>query len=338
MKMLQYIKDRSLFLIINFILFFIVFIISIYFNFSKSFVIAIFTLWFFPLTSYIILEFIKFNKYYKNVESICDSLDKKYLLSEVIEEPDFVEGKILYDLLSETNRSMREGINHYKNIQKEYKEYIEMWVHEIKTPIASTLLLIENNIDTMPLGIKEQIKNIEDYVEQVLYYSKINDANKDYIVKSVNLELIVKNVIRKNASDFIHKKISMNLKDINENVYTDPKWIEFIINQIISNSIKYSLKISPKMNIESVKNENNTVLIIEDNGVGITEKDISKVFEKGFTGENGRKFGRSTGMGLYLCKNLCDKLGIGINITSKENEWTKVSLVFPHDKNRILAK
>ena len=136
-------------------------------------------LWFLPLISYIILEFIKFNKYYKNVVSICDSLDKKYLLSEIIEEPDFAEGKILDDLLSETNRSMRESINYYKNIQKEYEEYIEMWIHEIKTPIASTLLLIENNIDIMPLGIKEQIKNIENYVEQVLYYSKINDVNNN---------------------------------------------------------------------------------------------------------------------------------------------------------------
>ncbi len=208
MTILQYIKDKSLFLIINLVLFFIVFIISIYINLSFELVIGIFILWFFPLISYIILEFIKFKKYYEKVEGICDGLDKKYLLSEVIEEPEFPEGKILYDLLSETNRSMRENINYYRNIQKEYEEYIEMWVHEIKTPIASTLLLIENNIDIMPLGIKEQIKNIEDYVEQVLYYSKINDVNKDYIVKNVNLELVVKNVIRKNASDFIHDKLS----------------------------------------------------------------------------------------------------------------------------------
>ncbi|MBC5997899.1 sensor histidine kinase [Romboutsia ilealis] len=338
MTILQYIKDKSLFLIINLILFFIVFIISIYTNISIQFIIVIFMLWFLPLISYIILEFIKFNKYYKNVVSICDSLDKKYLLSEIIEEPDFAEGKILYDLLSETNRSMRESINYYKNIQKEYEEYIEMWIHEIKTPIASTLLLIENNIDIMPLGIKEQIKNIENYVEQVLYYSKINDVNKDYIVKSVNLELVVKNVIRKNASDFINKKISINLDDINENVYTDSKWIEFIINQIISNSIKYSVKISPKISINLIKNENNTILTIEDNGVGITDKDIRKVFEKGFTGNNGRKFGRSTGMGLYICKKLCDKLGIGINLISKENEGTKISLAFPYDKNRTLVK
>ena len=338
MTILQYIKDKSLFLIINLVLFFIVFIISIYINLSFELVIGIFILWFFPLISYIILEFIKFKKYYEKVEGICDGLDKKYLLSEVIEEPEFPEGKILYDLLSETNRSMRENINYYRNIQKEYEEYIEMWVHEIKTPIASTLLLIENNIDIMPLGIKEQIKNIEDYVEQVLYYSKINDVNKDYIVKNVNLELVVKNVIRKNASDFIHKKISINLDDINKNVYTDPKWIEFIINQIISNSIKYSAKELPKINIRSVKNENNTILEIEDNGVGIIDKDIRKVFEKGFTGENGRKFGKSTGMGLYLCNKLCDKLGIGINLISKENEGTKVSLIFPHDKNRILVK
>ena len=132
MTILQYIKDKSLFLIINLVLFFMVFIISTYINLSFVLVIGIFILWFFPLISYIILEFIKFKKYYEKVESIYDSLDKKYLLSEVIEEPEFIEGKILYDLLSETNRSIRENINYYRNIQKEYEEYIEMWVHDTR--------------------------------------------------------------------------------------------------------------------------------------------------------------------------------------------------------------
>ena len=132
MTILQYVKDKSLFLIINFVLFFMVFIISTYINLSFALVIGIFILWFFQLISYIILEFIKFKKYYEKVESIYDSLDKKYLLSEVIEEPEFIEGKILYDLLSETNRSIRENINYYRNIQKEYEEYIEMWVHDTR--------------------------------------------------------------------------------------------------------------------------------------------------------------------------------------------------------------
>ena len=334
MTILQYIKDKSLFLIINLILFFIVFIISIYTNISIQFIIVIFMLWFLPLISYIILEFIKFNKYYKNVVSICDSLDKKYLLSEIIEEPDFAEGKILYDLLSETNRSMRESINYYKNIQKEYEEYIEMWIHEIKTPIASSKLVIENNYNNdIVRKIDTQINKIDNFVEQVLYYSRSNEVGKDYIIKKVELEPLVKKVIKRNQRDFISKRISLELKDLEQVVYSDSKWIEFILNQIIVNAIKYSKGNNDKIEIESQKQNNSVILSIKDYGVGINEKDIGRVFEKGFTGENGRKFGKSTGIGLYLCKKLCEKLGLGLYIDSKENNGTKVNIIFPTTEN-----
>ncbi|WP_334302799.1 ATP-binding protein [Romboutsia hominis] len=176
---------------------------------------------------------------------------------------------------------------------------------------------------------------MENYIDQVLYYSRSNDVSKDYIIKNFNLERIIRCVIRKNASDFINKRIGIDIKEINFNVYSDEKWVEFILNQIINNAIKYSKESEGKVSINAVKNKNNIILSIKDNGVGINEKDIDRVFEKGFTGENGRIFGKSTGIGLYLCKKLCDKLGLGINIVSKQQEGTEIRIIFPVGKDDI---
>ena len=143
----------------------------------------------------------------------------------------------------------------------------------------------------------------------------------------------VKKVIKRNQRDFISKRISLELKDLEQVVYSDSKWIEFILNQIIVNAIKYSKGNNDKIEIESQKQNNSVILSIKDYGVGINEKDIGRVFEKGFTGDNGRKFGKSTGIGLYLCKKLCEKLGLGLHIDSKENYGTKVTIIFPTTEN-----
>ncbi|MEH7435743.1 ATP-binding protein, partial [Bacillus thuringiensis] len=129
--------------------------------------------------------------------------------------------------------------------------------------------------------------------------------------------------------DFINKRIKLDIKDINETVYSDRKWVEFIINQILGNSIKYSNNKEQMIRIYSIKKTNSVILNIEDNGVGIVTQDINRVFEKGFTGENGRRFSKSTGMGLYLCEKLCSKLGMKISIESEVNKGTRVTLIFP---------
>ena len=120
-------------------------------------------------------------------------------------------------------------------------------------------------------------------------------------------------------------------------VYGDAKWLEFILNQVVGNSIKYTREKEGKVRAYTVKNENNIVLTLEDNGIGIIDKDINRVFEKGFTGENGRKYGKSTGIGLYLCKKLSDQLGLGISLTSKIGEGTKVNIIFPLGKANLMS-
>ena len=176
------------------------------------------------------------------------------------------------------------------------------------------------------------MKRVEGFIEQVLYYARSSDVSKDYIIKEFSLRNVVMKAVKSNSRDFINKNIKLNVSELEGSIFSDEKWVEFIINQIIINAVKFSIPNKGEVSIFSKINENNIILTIEDNGVGISEKDIDRVFEKGFTGENGRKFGKSTGIGLYLCKKLCDKLGIGISLTSKEGVGTRVNIVFPQGK------
>ena len=335
MSIKDYLKDRFIFLLINFILFLIICGIMLLINISDNIIFLTFCIWFLPLLSFMTLEYTKLSRFYTELEDVMDSLDKKYLLCEVIKEPDFTEGKFIYNLLKVSNKDMHEHVKQYRDMQSEYREYIETWVHEIKTPIASVRLIIENNQNEITKSIDYEIKTIEGYIEQVLYYSRSNDVSKDYIIKEISLASLVKSVIKRNSRDFINKRISIDIEGVEGSVYSDTKWLEFILNQIIVNSIKYSKEKAGKVKIYSVRNENNLVLNIEDNGIGIIEKDINRVFEKGFTGENGRKLRRSTGIGLYLCKKLCDQLGLCLALTSQAGEGTKVSIIFPLGRNNL---
>ena len=335
MKIVDYLKDKSLYLAVNLMTFIIVATLMYFSNVSTVVIFMTWCIWFLPLLIYIIIEYIKYKKYFDNIEDVLKNLDKKYLLPEVIEEPNSIIGEEINDILKEISRDMHEQVKYYRNMQEEYREYIEMWVHEIKTPIASSKLLIENNYNDLTRKIDIQIDRIENFVEQVLYYSRSDEVGKDYIIRKIELSQVVKNVIKKNQRDFISKRISLQLGDIDEIIYSDNKWIEFILNQIIGNAIKYSKGKDDKIKIESKEISNSVVLTIEDEGVGIIERDLDRVFEKGFTGENGRKFGKSTGIGLYLCKKLCNKLGLGLEIQSEVNVGTKISIIFPKAENLI---
>ena len=332
MRIKDYLKERTTFLLINFIGFLIVACILAILEVGSSGVFLVFIIWFFPLISYIIIEFHKHKKFYYNMEEVLQSLDKKYLLPEIMKKPEFVEGKLYYEILRQCNKEMHEHVNYYKNLQLDYREYIETWVHEIKTPIASSKLIIENNKNSIMDNINGQINKIEGFVEQALYYSRSSEVSKDYIVKEFHLKTAVNNTIRRNSKDFINKKISLQLEEIDDAVFSDIKWVEFILNQIINNSIKYIKPKEGKIKIYSISNKENVILTIEDNGIGISTKDINRVFQKGFTGEHGRKYNASTGIGLYLCKKLCNKLGLEINITSQLEIGTKVNIIFPLSK------
>ena len=276
----------------------------------------------------ILIEYSIKKRYYQNTYKLLNDLEEKYLITEIVKEPNFTEGKILKEILDEIDKSMHENVNKYKYLTKDYKEYIEMWIHEIKTPIATSKMIIENNKNEVTKSIDEELEKIENYIEQALFYARSNTVEKDYYIKKSNLLDIVNEVIRKNKTVLISEKISVNMHDLELSVNTDSKWVVFILNQIFQNSIKYETSI---IEIYSKQGKENICLYIKDNGIGIKANEISRIFDKGFTGTNGRqKNKKSTGIGLYLCKKLCNKLGIGIEINSNENEGTEAILIFPN--------
>ena len=276
--------------------------------------------------------------YYKRIFSILGELDKKYLIAEMVGNPEFSDGKILKEILEEASKSMTEHVNEFKYLTEDYKEYIELWIHEIKIPIATSKMIIENNKNEVTKSIDEELDKIEDYTEQALFYARSNAVEKDYIIKKTNLEKIVNTVIMKNKNEFIQEKIHLDIHDIDIEVGTDSKWVIFILNQIIHNSIKYKKQDeSLQIEIFAKKKKENIILYIKDNGIGIKKGEITRVFEKGFTGSNGRILNKkSTGIGLYLCKKLCDKLGMAIELNSEENVGTEIKLVFPQNSFTVV--
>ena len=332
MTFLKFIKEKILTIIL--IVFSLITIEIFFMTYPLNTYIKIYT----PIiiiTSYLIgliYEYNKKKKYYNYLEKMLNHLKEKYLITEVIKKPEFIEGKILYETLEQINKSMHENVNKYKYNVKDYKDYIELWIHEIKIPLATSKMIIENNKNTVTKNIEEELDKIENYIDQALYYARSNTLEKDYLIRKYNLKNIVNESIKKNKTMLIQEKVEINTHDLNNIIYTDSKWIIFILNQLIQNSVKYKNK-ERTLEIEmfSKENKDNTILYIKDNGIGIKKNEINRVFEKGFTGTNGRLSNKkSTGIGLYLCKKLCDKLGISIELDSKENEYTIIKIIFPN--------
>ena len=220
---------------------------------------------------------------------------------------------------------MNDKISLLERKYKDYEEYIECFVHEVKTPLAALSLFLDNHNE---VELHQEVKKIDNLVEQVLFYARSENPEKDYFIKSIELSEIIHQVIMQNKDYFLLNKISITTNDLDVLVATDEKCLIFVINQIINNSIKYMDKKEKKITIQVIKENNRILLEIIDNGIGIKESDLSRVFEKGFTGSDRLK-SRSTGMGLYLASKICKKLGLNITIASKYQEGTKVVIAFP---------
>lgn len=202
-------------------------------------------------------------------------------------------------------------------------DYYSMWIHQIKTPIAAINFLLDNEeIDVK--AFRQELFKIERYVEMVLTYIRLGSETSDYVITSINLDEVVRENIKRYATLFINKKIKLNYVSHETYVISDKKWLGFAFEQLLSNAIKYT-----KSGGEISINISESKLIIEDNGIGIYEEDLPRIFEQSFTGLNGRYEKKSSGLGLYLCKKTLDKLQHKIEITSEVNKGTKVIVSFP---------
>ena len=240
--------------------------------------------------------------------------------------PERADEQVFYQIMKMAEKSMLEKIGKIRNERKEYKEYIEKWIHEAKTPITALKLLCENNRSPFTREVLAELEIINQYMEQALYYARSEHTEKDYSVREIALCDVVHRAIADNKYLLRQSNMTITIDDIENRVYTDEKWVRFILNQIISNSIKYCTE-QPVLHFSTIKANNRIILSISDNGIGIPKSDLPRIFEKGFTGRNGRTGKNSTGIGLYLCKRLCNKLGIGLTVHS-ENNGTTFALSF----------
>lgn len=333
MKFNSFLKDRLYSIVTALFCYFIILLVLLAYKSDKAIVIAITII---LLVTYILLfltDFFRKQKFYTDLLKNIENLDKAYLVLETLNRPEFYEGELLCQALYEIDKSMNENVRIEKEQLLDNKEYIEMWIHEVKRPLASLVLTLNNQKNILDRKTKNILKRLEDYVDQVLYYVRSENAEKDYFIKEVDLSKVIKNVGIKNMDDLLDNKVEFIVDKTNYKVFTDSKWLEFILNQIVNNSIKYKRNIDNSyIKIYVKDNLDTTVLIIEDNGIGIKTSDIRQVFDKTFTGTNGREKTTSTGMGLYIAKNLCKKLGHKIEIESKENEYTRVFITFAKNK------
>lgn len=247
---------------------------------------------------------------------------EKITFREVSKNPSQRE-MIILDEYENLNKKYKDLLLAYNEIEGDLKEFYGLWIHEIKTPIAENKLILDDPNPDLDL-IRKNNKRIEDYLNILLGFVRYNSKTNDYVFKEVRIEPIVKEIIREKSYDFISQKISLDMRNLDFKTVSDEKWIGFIIGQLLNNALKYT----PAGGKIKVYCENSS-LIIEDNGIGIKQIDLPRVFEMGYTGKNGRKFGSSTGLGLYLVKSIGKDLNLDIKIESKEGKFTKIIINFP---------
>ena len=322
----QYWKNRIPFLLTNLICMVALTVFLLVCDISISAVLLILVVWALVLLAGLFLTYWKRDQQMRQLLGMAGQLSERYLISEVMELPEQAEDQVYYRLLKMAGKSMLEQISEVKRERLEYKEYIEQWIHEIKTPITAMKLLCENHRTDWTKELLLELEKTNRFTEQALYFARSEYTEKDYSVREMALAQVVHQAIADNKYLLLQNGMRLEVKAIQDTVYSDEKWVRFILNQLIANAVKYRAG-QPVLRFSTCRQQDQVVLMVEDNGIGIAASDLPRIFENGFTGQNGRIVHQSTGIGLYLCKRLCEKLGIGISANS-EGKGTTISLSF----------
>lgn len=328
MTFIKYLKDNFRFIMLYIVL--LAFVSAFVYIDEKNRMMVSNILYLIFVSIFLMVIFIAYDynvrKRYLEKLSMCNNDKDK---TPILPEPSECKDEVYAAIIDDVYRNCSEKLSVLEKEFDDNKEFVAAWVHEIKTPIATSKLLLESG-DLNLKSFKEEIDKIDDYVEKVLYYSRCDDFSKDYIISEVNVSKLVKESIKLHSGIFIKNHIRLNLEvDDDFCVDTDKKWLLFIVNQIISNSLKYTSK-EGTISLKALEAQDEKILLIEDNGIGIKEEDLSRIFAKSFTGYNGRReASKSTGLGLYLSYKLAKKLGHNITVESEYNKGTKLYIHFP---------
>lgn len=277
-------------------------------------------------------DFWREKKRLNELQAIMGELDQRYLFTECAPQSHNLYERKLFDLLRLSGKSMIEAVSDAQAAQREYREYIEQWVHEIKTPITAAKLICQNTDSDIRRRLSKELAQIDAHVERVLFYARTESPEKDFIISKTELSTICEGAIQAHRTLLIENGVRVETENLNAIVYTDGKWAAFMLGQLLQNAARYRGE-NPVITLSGTRLGRQVQLAVRDNGIGISAHELPRVFDRGFTGSNGRSRGGSTGMGLYLCKRLADTLEIGLQIQSTAGAGTCVMLTFPAEVN-----
>jgi len=270
--------------------------------------------------------------YLRELAVVLEGLDRKYLLWECVPKPPHPYERQLFSLLRQSGNAMIQAVSDAQEAQRSYRAYVEQWVHEIKTPITAGKLICQGVEGSLRRKLLRELEQIDAYVERALYYARIESPEKDFLIQKTDLAALCQTAIQSHRSLLIASGVQVETENLEESVYTDGKWAVFLLGQLLQNAAKYRSS-RPVVTLAARREGDRVRLTVRDNGIGIPDHELPRVFDRGFTGSNGRSRGGATGMGLYLCRRLADALEITMDISSNLGEGTTVTLTFPGQKN-----
>lgn len=277
------------------------------------------------LVFYLVLDFIVQRKKYYQIVCLVDQLNEKFFIAEMIPKSSNLENQAYVYALKKACKAMNDKISSLEKESIDYREYMLSFVHEIKTPLCALSMLFDYHKEKMVL---QELDKIDSCVEQMLYYARSGNPEKDYFIKEFVFADLLHRVLLDYKPYLLEEGVHLLVHDVDITVFSDEKWLHFILSQIVQNSLKYFDKKEKTLEFFCESKEHSVLVHIKDNGCGIKISDLPRVFEKGFTGSLRQKK-HSTGMGLYLVRELCLKLGLSIEILSKEEEYTEVIITLP---------
>lgn len=272
-------------------------------------------------------DFLRCRLRLRELESIMEGLDRKYLFSECVPRARNAYERRLLELFCRAGRAMIGAVSDAQAAQREYREYVERWVHEIKTPITAAGLICRSADSEMRRKLTQELSQIEAHVERALFYARAESAEKDFVVCRASLAEIAAEAIGRHRSLLIQNGVRVETENLEQTVHTDKKWTAFMLGQLLQNAARYRSG-SPVVTLSARQLGAQVLLAVHDNGIGIPAHELPRVFDRGFTGSNGHDRGGSTGMGLYLCRRLADCMAVGLQIDSEEGKGTTVTLIF----------
>lgn len=284
------------------------------------------------------VEYRRRASFYRELDDLVLSAVRVHQVASLFDEPTFLEGRQAYEAIEALGCRTAADLTALRSDAEAYRSYIELWVHEIKTPIAAAKLMLASMHGERASKLKGELERIESQVESALYYARSNSLSNDYFIREVDLAVVAQDACKRNAHFLIERSVAPCI-DVAPGtaVLADATWLGFVISQIVVNAAKYGateIRFSAE-ELDAGTSSHRTVLEIADDGCGIAEADVPRVFDRGFTGENGRLSGSSTGMGLYLAAALCERMGLAIALASEEGKGTRVMIAFPHDRRRL---